>query len=217
MYRSNETQARTNFPNDIAKHMLTIVKDEGVYRHLKMARPGTSNMSFDVITFPDHLVYVGDMGNFVFTRLEDMFNFFRTDNGDINLGYWAEKLVAVDRDNYKNYSSDRFETEIKAATEAYIQEHEGIGDDEVQALTGLRNAVDDDVLSYADDGIQAAYTAAHGFEFEGNAVFDHLGSRDFEDYTYRYIWCLLALVHTITVYDRLKAGPTTYVKPKRIT
>lgn len=51
-----------------------------------------------------YLCYTGDMGTYVFQRLTDMFEFFRTDreykkrNGGklaVNLSYWGEKLQAT--------------------------------------------------------------------------------------------------------------------------
>ena len=81
--------------------------DNGVHRHIRFKKPGTMCMYFDLITYPGGLLYTGDMGTYVFVRLQDMFEFFRTSNQDgwvkemgltlyTNHSYWSEKLVATD-------------------------------------------------------------------------------------------------------------------------
>lgn len=67
------------FLGDVAKHQMTILRDDGVNRHVRFKQPNSSNMFFDLITWPGCLCYTGDMGTYVFRRLEDMFEFFRTD------------------------------------------------------------------------------------------------------------------------------------------
>ena len=217
MKQSNEDMARSHFAKDTERHVLTVFKDDGVYRHIRMAKPGDSNMRYDIVTWPGYLAYSGNMGDFTFSRVEDMFTFFRPENPGsvqpyINLSYWSEKITAADKnDGYRQYSGDMFEAAVKERLEEYIREREGIGDDEDavsqedDAIRELRQAVEDDVLSCSDDGIQAAYNAAHEFEFYGDAIFDGLGSRDMEDWSYRYVWCCLAVVHAIIVYDRWKS------------
>lgn len=84
---------REQFLEDVKDHRLTIIKDDGLYRHLRFKQPGTSNMFFDIVTWPGYLAYTGDMGSFVFTRIEDMLGFFRSKRGElgINTGYWGRR------------------------------------------------------------------------------------------------------------------------------
>lgn len=56
-----------------------MLHEDGIYRHIRFRQPGTMCMHFDLITWPGYLCYTGDMGTYVFTRLADMFEFFRTD------------------------------------------------------------------------------------------------------------------------------------------
>lgn len=92
-----------SFKRDTAKFKLTILHDDGVYRHLRIGDPETFCQAFQITTWPGHLEYSGDMGDYVFSRLDDMFRFFRGDS--INPSYWAEKLQAIDRaDGVKKYS-----------------------------------------------------------------------------------------------------------------
>lgn len=79
---------------DTAHHRLEILRDDGVYRHLRMQQPGTSFYYYDIITWPGYLTVTGDMGTWTFSRTRDMFRFFGAWDGQINTGYWSEKLEA---------------------------------------------------------------------------------------------------------------------------
>jgi hypothetical protein len=185
-----------SFMKDVEQHQMTIVRDDGTHRHMIFAKPGTYCQRFELITWPGHLCYSGDMGTFVFRRLEDMFAFFRDDRPDngklrINLGYWAEKLEAADRcDAAQCWSEDKF----RAVIESYLD------NDGDPVSTELREAVEEEVLSSLGDGEHEAYRAASQFEHEGfrfNDLWDH----DFKAYTYRFIWCCYALAWGIKQYD----------------
>jgi hypothetical protein len=80
------------FLSDVATHEMTVVADEGNVRHLLFKAPDTVTQYFNLTTWPDHLCISGDMGTYVFSRLEDMFDFFRENK--INPGYWHEKVKA---------------------------------------------------------------------------------------------------------------------------
>ena len=73
------TCTEQSFLKDVAEHQMTVLRDDGVNRHVQFRRPGTICMGFELITWPGYLCYTGDMGTYVFRRLEDMFEFFRTD------------------------------------------------------------------------------------------------------------------------------------------
>ena len=77
------------FNRDIEHHQMTVLHDEGLYRHIRFQNPGNSMYWFDLITWPGSLTIKGDMGTWTFSRLTDMFEFF---TGHINTSYWAEKL-----------------------------------------------------------------------------------------------------------------------------
>lgn len=83
------------FARDVSGHVLTVLHDDGVYRHLRCSNPESSGYWFEVVTWPGSLAIRGDMdGGYVFSRVTDMFEFFRRNgnNEGINPGYWAEKL-----------------------------------------------------------------------------------------------------------------------------
>ncbi len=84
------SRMKQRFECDIAEHQMTVLLDEGLHRRLRCQKPGTWIYGFDIITWPGYLVMAGDAGNYMFSRIEDMFDFFTGEQ--INPAYWAEKL-----------------------------------------------------------------------------------------------------------------------------
>jgi hypothetical protein len=127
------------FAGDTAGHQMIVKHDDGLYRHLRfmhhhlcndaVMRPGPSHYWFDLVTWPGTLTINGDCGTFVFSRVTDMFEFFRSKYG-INPQYWAEKLQAPDPRGAKKYSEDVFRQHVvEYVTEAirYGSAPRGIG------------------------------------------------------------------------------------------
>ncbi|EOZ1526120.1 hypothetical protein [Enterobacter hormaechei] len=83
------------FIRDVSAHTMTIIRDDGFYRHLSFGRPGSSTYRFDLVTWPGYLCMTGDMGTWTFSRITDMFDFFggAFERG-INPSYWSEKMEA---------------------------------------------------------------------------------------------------------------------------
>ncbi|MCC5574569.1 hypothetical protein IMZ11_02800 [Microtetraspora sp. AC03309] len=105
------------FQRETAKHTMTVRHDEGLYRHLRFRDPKHGMYWFDLITVPHALIFRGDGESFVFDRMDDMFEFFRSGiwrdgSVHINPGYWAEKLTS-DRDSVKKYDQGLFEQTVK--------------------------------------------------------------------------------------------------------
>lgn len=115
-YRTKaEREAADRFPRDTAKHEMTILHDDGLYRHLRFANPKYSAYWFDLITAPNSLIFRGDGESFVFTVFgtDDLFDLFRRTSyeGSINPGYWSEKLSS-ERDAATDYSQHLFDAEV---------------------------------------------------------------------------------------------------------
>lgn len=174
--------AESRFSTDIAKHQMTVIRDDGIYRHLRFAVPGTRCGSFDILTWPGYLAFVGDMGDYVFSRVEDMLTFFRHDR--INPGYWAEKVQAEDKDSgVKEYSKEK--------ARAWVNEQL----DDGEASAEIREQADN--IDF-NNGEARLYDSIDAVGWRG---FDDHWEANFKDYTYRYIWCCLALVWAIKQYD----------------
>lgn len=189
------------FAADIANHELTILRDDGLYRHLRFTKPGEWAMYFDILTWPTHLCYTGDMGTYVFSRVRDMLDFFRGER--INPGYWAEKVLAEDKsDGVRRWSKELFKERI---LESFAEWAEGV-DKEVaeDALSDLRAEVIDGLDDFSKD---MAYRAAMEFQYQGKLLFQDWWDVCTDEYTFRYIWCLHALVWGIQQYDKATAVP----------
>lgn len=196
------------FRKDVSKHTMKVLLDNGIHRHLRFS-DGTFNMYFEIVTWPGNLAVSGDMGCFVFARIEDMFEFFRSDKLKINLEYWHEKLEAVKRHGGSTcYNSDLFTKRVNEYVQQFIEDEEC---DEDQAKE-LREEIKENVLYYADDSEHDARKALNDFEYTIDGFDEDIGGyRDFkfydtwewdlEDYTYHYIWACYAIVWAIQQYD----------------
>jgi hypothetical protein len=189
------------FLGDVKNHTLKIIRDEGVYRHLQFRRPGTVCYGFDIVTWPGYLCYTGDMGCFVFSRVEDMMAFFR-DKGtgeplQINPQYWSEKLQATDKNGgHKAFSFERFREVVNQI----------VAEDE-DATEELKEAVEEMLGGPCGcDTAEACYQAAADFEWQGKQYFTDFFEHSLEEYTFHYIWCCYALVWGIRQYDAAQAS-----------
>jgi hypothetical protein len=189
------------FLQDVKNHKITILHDEGVYRHIKLREPETSVMSFHLITGPGFLLYHGDMGCFVFERLHDMFDFlfdfFREKT--INPSYWHEKLEAGIG---QEFSKEWFEETINDIMDQFIIDHE-IGE---EIADTLRDEMAD-MISLVETS-QDAYeqvTNWSGEDFNANDMFGQdAWELKFDDYTFHYLWACYAIVWGIAKYDEAK-------------
>lgn len=179
------------FSKDVSGHEMIVIQDEGVYRHIRFGRPDDGNMHFNLTTWPHYLCFSGDMGCFVFSRISDMFEFFRCHK--INPSYWSEKLKAVDRgDGFEKYSEELFTSRISDWL------------DDIEADSDLRESVKDEVLSRADDGEHEAINAAIQFEHKSRRVFQDFWETNCREHGFRFIWCCHAIVWGISKYDAAK-------------
>lgn len=198
MIETDTTPSLAEFLSGVAKHKMTVRMESGIYRHLWFAEPGTGNRHFALTTWPGYLAITGDMGAFTFTRVEDMFEFFRAKPSHglaINPGYWAEKAVAVDR----NGGLTKFSPE-KARNVVTDGAAEGW-----EPPVDMKR-VESEVFSELDSGEHAFRTALQNFEdYTGTRVrfpFSDHCEWNFHEYDFHFIWCLYAIVWGIQQYDR---------------
>lgn len=208
------TLTHERFEKDIAEHAMTILVDNGVYRHVRFKRPDSSMMHFDLITWPGHLCYAGDMGTYVFSRLNDMFEFFRRPEHcrySIDMRYWAEKCKAGDKsgrgDGIREWSKEKFADVINEYRVRWIREAHDYGSMDKAERRELWEAVQNNVLDLAEDGEHAACEAAHGFIWQADRdrpgySFQDFWEYSFDEYTNRFQWCCMALSWAIQVYDK---------------
>jgi hypothetical protein len=205
------------FLADVSKHAMTVIHDDGVHRHLRFRNPETSCYWFDLITWPGTLCIDGDCGTYVFRRLTDMFEFFRTDREymarkgkklAINPGYWAEKVQAKDKHGgIKEFSEDLFNKAVMEHLVGWIRDHR----DETtkDERRDLWDAVMDDVIGASGDRDGARkQIAAHEFSHRVNAdtrfSFCDFYERNVEEYTSGYLWCCYAIAWGVKTHDESK-------------
>ena len=213
------------FLADVSKHEMTVIRDDGVSRHIRFSIPGTGCMHFDLITWPGCLCYTGDMGTYVFQRTTDMFEFFRTDREysrkrgrelSINLGYWTEKLIAVDGSRgggkVKEFDDDKFKAVINEYRVNWMRSAKERGTLDKDERRELWEEVESAVMDRVDDGEHAAQQAAYDFHHRVEVYpagktwqFDDLFEHDFTEYTHSIVWCCYALAWGIEKYDLAKA------------
>lgn len=220
-----EILPESKFLKDVADHEMIIIRDDGLHRHIRFKQSGTYCMHFDLITWPGYLCYTGDMGTFVFQRLRDMFEFFRTDREHlrlrdgrtlaINPSYWGEKLEAVDRSgdcgSYREFSEEKFDRAVMGYLVEWIrgQAYKTTKEERRE----LWNAVVSDVIgAEGDSGGYRKQCAAHDFHHRVNDriefYFQDFWERSVTDYTNRFIWCCYALAWGIAQYDKANVEVT---------
>lgn len=191
------------FTRDTEHHQMTVLHDDGLYRHLHFQAPETSSYWFDLVTWPGKLAFTGSMDGYVFSRITDMFAFFREPVSYINPGYWAEKIVDG-RERVEQYSMDVFK-------ETVIEHVEQVADN---YPAGLLAAVKAEVLgSDSDYNIEYeedAREALNTFRFEGAAAgivkgvefrFTNTWEWNFRDWDWTYLWACHAIQWGIRQYD----------------
>lgn len=112
-------QAYDWFQQESSKHELSVIHEDGLYRHLRMQTPGTGVWSWDIITWPGYLATVGDVANgYLFSRDADMIEFFTRPvyarnyysdgSPQIDFRYWREKICGPARKSIYEWDRDKF-------------------------------------------------------------------------------------------------------------
>lgn len=174
--------AAKRFQTDTATHEMTVLHDDGLYRHLRFRNPEHGFYWFDLITWPGSLAIRGDVDGYMFTRISDMFEFFR--GKEINPHYWSEKADGG-RNSCKSYSEALFTQQVADAlheaeetdpgvTAAWNAKVEGeyVADYYTTTEEDARAALDD--FEYLPDGTTrtAASSAGHTITLPGHGLDD---------------------------------------------
>jgi len=194
-------QVEKRFPEDIATHQLEIVQDSGLFRHLRFRRQDRGfSYWFDITTWPGFLCISGDMGCYVFSRIPDMFEFFRGKDG-IDYRYWKEKLQAVDRNSpAMEWSYDEFWSNVVDAFRQRVEHSE-----QKQYRRRLIKVIREQ-LSFVDhSNSYESIKAMMELEIDGQYPFEDFYEYSCKDYTHRFVWCCQAIRWGINQYDAAKA------------
>lgn len=202
-------KSTARFKADTANHQMTVLHDEGLYRHLRFQAPGSGFYWFDLVTWPGKLAFVGDGEGFVFSRLEDMFEFFRMSRGRINPGYWAEKLV-TNQDVARTHSVEKFNARVAEALTDVEDDYPGVA-------AAWAEHVEDYDVNY---GVNAREALAdfrfkpHGAPAEQAPLrFDDAWEWDLQDWHWWFLWACQGIAWGIGQYDALKADKPAEAVP----
>lgn len=153
------------FARDTDSHEMTVLHDRDGYRHLRFGRPG-GLWTFDVLTWDHKLVITGGV-HFMFSLYPtvDLLDMFRNTArlGDINPGYWQEKVVAG-REGVEEFSDELLRREINDTVKSWTED---LTDDKAEAL---RSAVDEhffgEMADYQVEYESEAHRALHDFMYD---------------------------------------------------
>lgn len=183
------------------EHVMTVLRDDGLYRHLRFSKPNTGSYRFDLLTWPGYLTITGDMGCYTFTRLPDMFEFFI---GYINTDYWAEKIADGGRASVKTHDEDQFKAWL-------IQDFwEGSRDMDATEARLWWEALRSDVFNDAYMGDQdSCHAVLRELDLNGmNIPAEHYMNdwdKTWNAYEWQFEFCLAAIVTGIRTYQAHKA------------
>ncbi len=198
-----EERVRESFVRATAEHQMSILHDDGLYRHLRFQKPGTSIYYFDLVTWPGHLVVCGDLGDYHFSRTRDMTEFFAPSGArggfedrrwGVNLYYWGEKLLGgrPGRAGAMSYSHDAFRAQLyswaakEAAHNADCEMYPGL----------LQEALEREVLDEHTHSMDEALERLRDVEDEiGERLWsDDAWEWDLREFDASYVWCCWAIV-----------------------
>lgn len=202
MKKEIEKEVYENFLKKSSDLVMDIVKDCPPYRMVSFRNKSKScDGWFDLITWPGCLCINGDYGTYVFSRLDDMFKFFRNETeGYINPQYWAEKVRSVDKNSpIREISRDKIELEIKRNLITFFKDNR---DTTKEYRRRLWEDVEENVLSCEEleimnEAYKYNFVDLHEDKFTFNDIFEW----NVEEYTYHYLWCCFAISWAIKQYD----------------
>ena len=198
----NDSPTKEQFLNDVEKHQMTILKDDGLYRHIHFGMFNDSNRSFSITTFPNYLAITGDMGDFVFSRIDDMFEFFNTT--DINPDYWAQKVVSqsIFGDGIYHFDIELFKNNIINYIKSYLdlEENEELPEiylDDISSILSAEDEIDciNELRNFYPNSLKSNVLADFWMDYSYNSC---------RSFNYNYMWCCYAIQYAISKYAEFK-------------
>lgn len=205
---SEYPEAAKRFASETAGHEMTVLHDDGLYRHIRFNNPNSGLYWYEIATTPGQLTFSGDGESFVFRLAPDMFEMFRRSaaSGSINATYWAEK---VKTGNAHSYSRKRFEEYVEKAVAAAEANYRGLREDVQEEIF--------DSAVFDVDYESAALMAVLGYQFHLTARRDAAGNRgpfrfkyvhewDLKDFDWWFLFACHAIKDAIAQYDATICG-----------
>lgn len=189
-------EVKKSFIANTEDHQLTVLHNQGLYKHIRFKNPNRSAYWFDITTWPNYLCISGDMGCYTFSRIEDMFDFFRNSELKISPHYWDEKIQAgagyMRGGITEEWSQQLFNKNIREFVNCHI------GELTLSQAKEVWEQVREEILCCNDEW--ESVTAVRDFHnkyFDFNDFFD----RRCKEYTFHYLWCCYAILYAIQKYD----------------
>lgn len=206
-----DTYVSERFKHAVRNHRLTIEQDDGVFRCIHLGAPRTSIYSFRLTTWPGHLAISGDLDDYVFRRLHDMFEFFRFAGPDYaksdypNYDYWAEKAQAVSRHgNLKTFSERYYKAAIRSDMADHLSRMCLF-----QAKACVREARIDDLFDPPHDTREAIEAAMRWCcPVTNDYPFFEFYEHELQEYSFGFQFACHAIQWGIKQYDLHKQGRT---------
>lgn len=228
-YKAILADAGAHFAADTRAHAMTVLHDDGLYRHLRF-RSEQSLVRFDLITWPGSLTIQGGHGTYTFSRETDMFGFFAHSNG-VNVDYWAEKLPGG-RDSVKVFAEHGIVRRLVEAYREYrtwLPRREADYERDLAAYEAapreqrwpfdrngprpatkpkmvaelrkqVRDAYEDGELNY-EDGVRRLLS-----DWESADIVSGSYEWDLREYDYHFVWSCHAIRWGISQYNAAKAA-----------
>lgn len=199
-----ERTAAQRFRAAAGGHAMTILHEQGPYRHLRFANADSGMYAYDLITWPHGLTFRGDGPNFVFSVFPttDLFDLFRgSSHAGINPGYWQEKVMAG---QVKDWSEDKFRAWVRAEGERLEA-----------TVPHICDALRADVLSSDEYNLEyeeVAREAIANFSYQGHTLrFPREWEVSFQDWSWEFLWACHGILAGIATYDAVKGAADTTV------
>lgn len=192
---SDYSDIAARFARETASHEMTVLHDDGLYRHLVFADPDGGFYRFDLVTWPHNLFLRGDGFSFGFSLYPtaDLFGMFkRSRHSGINPGYWQEKVTAG-RGDIKDWSEDLFRAWVIGEAAAHESRFPGL----VQAVGQQILHSDEHSLEYRGTAEYAVASFSHEFRLRIPAEWE----QSFEDYSWEFLFACHAIIWGIDRYD----------------
>jgi hypothetical protein len=188
-----------------AHHEMSVLHEDGLYRHLRFSNQSESPFSrypFELITWPYNLVVkAGWTFHFDIDATPDMFDLFRRTafSGEINPGYWAEK-VRAGRDEVQGYEPDLLKREIASTIAQWMRDdldvrvawqarELGFTPDELKTVPGIRKELARQVRPEWRKANRQLREAVHRHFFSDfadyNIEYESEAHRALHDFSYR--------------------------------
>lgn len=205
--KRHRTEAEQAFHQDTADHRLRILRDDGLYRHLRCSRPDSWFDGFNVVTWPGYLVIGGDRESYVFACEDDMFAFLERcfSQGSIDFNYWASKLLGPGGSRTaRRYSAPLFVQKVRHWRDSVAESMDGAAE-----RAQFRAAVDEDILGGEYEDETQALMLLRDFSF-GDGVPDY-HEWTITEFDFHFIWACCAIRWAIGKYRAATAEPEARV------